>query len=215
MTHATGYREPGPCLAGRGAGRRGRCRRRGAAMVEFCLVVPLLASVLVLILFAGWAFTRLQRVGMSARYAMDARIQRGAESVAPLDEEFFDPDQTDVYGPDVRGRSRLLEAFARRAGAESPWSQDLLTAVDASRVDGLTGQVTGDFHTRIETYRRLGNVYTRGAARTDHGWRLRRFRLHRSVEDTFLPELMEMLDRMPPPADHLAESFDRAWRSGW
>jgi hypothetical protein len=171
--------------------------------------------VLVLILFSGWAFTRLQRVGMSARYAMDARIQRGAEQVAPLDEEFFDPGQTDVYGPNVHGRSRLLEAFAHRAGAESPWSEDILTAVDASRVDGLIGDVTGDFHTRIETYRRLGNVYTRGAARTDHGWHLRRFRLHHSVEETFLPELMELLDRMPPPADHLAESFDRAWRSGW
>jgi hypothetical protein len=195
---------------------RSNRKARGAAMVEFCLTVPLLAAVFVLIFFCGWSFSRMQRVSAAARYAADHRAQRGHPSEAILADRFFSEIPVQLRGEGCGCNMGVLEDFVDEAGTQSQWAWSLMRdQVDRGRRSGVHWRVTGDFPTDLETYERLGTQLSRRAGRTDRSWDSRNFRLSRSVESVFLPEWITLLENMPSPSDHLARDLHHVWRHGW
>jgi hypothetical protein len=95
-------------------------RRRGAAILEFLLVLPFLAFLLTLIFFFGWARTNQQHVEAAARYVSWRDLHNGEAGADGSDHAYIhwgEPDEQDQ-------RDEFLSDYRRRNVVEV--TEDLL-----------------------------------------------------------------------------------------
>jgi len=148
-------------------------RRRGTALVEFAMVIPLLALIISLTFFVGWARTNQQHVWAATRYAA-WRPVRGGGSVRTDDLNlwFFADRAEDVslrsdHGPD-QTREELVAAagdvsqrayLLAEAGVLDRWPRSCLARTGAA------------FPTHLALWRRFQGVIGGSCRREGVEWR--------------------------------------------
>jgi hypothetical protein len=193
--------------------------RKGTALLEFVMSIPLLAMVIAGTFFFGWVMRNQQRVRIASRHAAWSQVYESAETAnsADVDDLFFD---TRGEGTSVEG-----EGFAGSA------LEDYVTAVrtrdeDAGRVveEMITEAdppaarreiVESNFQTNNELWRKLA----KGAIRMEHHrggrtWRRPEWSpLSKVTTETLLEECDAMADA---PQDSKVESALRLlYKGGW
>jgi len=220
-----------------------RRRRRGAALIETALSIPIFAVILVGTMFLGWAMMDQQQVKTAARYTAwrhantgwdygDAGIDPNTDANDPvwfddpnhpgLNELFF---RGEAVGVDVsrhRGSNDEVEDLAARAAGESDYAGQFADRLLVSpypdhgvfpRAQGAT--VRAEFQSDVEAFRK----YT-GAIRADHirdgvEWRRSEAGCRYVTRKMFLDGLDQVLDSIPDPGSEMGKMMRRTYVNGW
>jgi len=192
-------------------------RRRGAALVEFALAIPLLGTIIVATFFFGWAMQSQQRVKISDRY--DAWRRVGAsEGVTPqqLNETFFRnrTSQVDIYGGTGPGETRQ-ELVAEAAGQDETAGELASRLVIDNWPAGRSSYVYAEFIPAMDAWRHFTGPIRSRHVREGLEWRRGQAYCEYVLRDMFLQELDELLDSTPAPGDALAEQIRQLYLARW
>ena len=192
-------------------------RRRGAALVEFALAIPLLGTIIVATFFFGWAMQSQQRVKISDRY--DAWRRVGAETgvtSGQLNETFFGnrASQVDIYGGAGPGQTRQ-ELVAEAAGRDETAGELASRLVIDNWPAGRSTRVDAEFIPAMDAWR-----YFTGPIRSRHvreglEWRRGQAYCEGVLRDMFLLQLDQLLDSAPAPGDGLAQQMRQLYLVRW
>jgi len=206
-------------VTARSARRRPWGHAPGTAMVEFTLVVPILAVIISLVFFFGWALMRKHQVIVADRYAAWRRIETGRWPEADeLNELFFAGKAVDVAlggaATNPRTASELADAASdlnRRSGALA--AELLLDRFPAGR----RARVSARFRAHQALWQRedlIRYIHSRHG-REGITWRRDEVRPWRVLRDQFYLELDEALRRVPAPGDGMAQMIRGLYLAHW
>ncbi|OPX22160.1 MAG: hypothetical protein B1H04_05440 [Planctomycetales bacterium 4484_123] len=188
-------------------------------MVEFTLVVPILAVILSLVFFFGWSLMHKHQVIVADRYAAWQRIETGRwPGTDKLNESFFANKALDVsLGGAATGRRTATE-LAGAAGDLNRRSGSLAEELLLDRFPtGRRAHVSAKFHGHQALWEREGLI---GYIHSRHGregitWRRDEVRPWRVLRDQFYQELDEALQRVPAPGDGMAQMIRGLYLAHW
>jgi len=186
-------------------------------MVEFVMCIPLLALVLGLTFFFGWAMSNQQHVRISDRYTVWRMLrERSRPTAEELNETFFANRGRQVNLDTWRWHSDTLDYFVdatdhydRRAGS---LADDMILHRFSH---GMTAQVHGEFPSDVSLWQRFTGAIRSRHSRQGLEWRCQQARSESAVAEEFLRLLDVMLDTTPAPADRLAQMFRRLYLAHW
>jgi len=191
-------------------------RRRGTAILEFVLALPLLATVIVTTFFFGWAMRSQQAVKISDRYTAWQWAQQRPVSEESLDAKFFDHrtswvEITGHDGPDATREDLVAEA----AVLSQPAGELAARTVFDRWPRGYWVRVQAEFTPRMDAWRHFNGPIRSHHVREGVEWRRDQARNESAIRDQFLDEMDVLLDSCPAPGDGLAETFRRLYLTRW
>lgn len=202
---------PSPARAG------WRRNRRGTAMIEFVMALPLLLFVLVGTWFFGWAMMNQQQVRVSDRYTAWREV-RGGGRVRPdhLNERFFGERADPIsirrgQGPDWTIQD-LIGAAGDRGGQVQAYTEELIwDRFPTSR----SARVDARFPSDIDLWNRLEGSIKSRHVREGWEWRRDEADCESAVRDVFLSDLHEELRALPMPANRFGRVVRHLYETTW
>ena len=194
-------------------------RRRGNVLMEFVLIIPLLATILGLTFFFGWAFTNQQHVKVSDRFQCWRRVRAGSKaSVSQLNAWFFqnraNEDTFDQGGGS--GPTETLRDLIDTVGNFSTRAEGLAEGVVWNRAErGRRAMVAAEFPSEVGIYQQFTGKIKHDHTRDGREWRWRQLRCEPVIRDEFLSELDSVLESIPSPGDSLGEMARKLYLSAW
>ena len=194
-----------------------RRRRRGAAMVEFCLAIPLLAAISAATWFFGFAFKNQQKIRTSARYTAWAQLQDSFDPVDPqLNERFFNQAGRSIHWDGGPGPVVVLEGFAEGVGDYTAVGYDLAhVLVDQHAPRGRDMSVSAEFASNVGYWQRFQGAMRGFHSREGRAWRHRELGYSRLVREQYLDEVEEALRTVPAPGTDMADMIRHLYHGGW
>jgi hypothetical protein len=207
--------------AARGASPGGRTRR-GAALIEFVLVIPLLALVLGLTFFFGWSMRNQQRMRMAFRYAAWRRVHGVGETLPSpvssreINRKFFGDAAAGVGVHFPRGPDQVLIDYvgevSARSGRAGALAEELVLG-HFPRGRGARG--SAEFPTDVGLWQKFTGAIRASHVRDGVEWRRRQAGCGSAVRDMFLTTVDGAMSDVEAPGDSLAETVRGLYRSGW
>lgn len=202
---------------------RGRHLRRGSAMVEFALALPLLVLVMSILLFFGWQIPRRHNAIVGARHSVWRTFDGGTPSDAELDGEFLE-DRATWIGQSHAGGP--LDSYEAWAGATDPDARDLAEELVTSRwPHGRQTRLSAEWITRVRLWQELsdpdGDPATRGHVSGRHAregieWHHGQVAPWATLRDLYAEELHDdALGTVPAPGDGLARTIQGLLVAHW
>ncbi len=148
-------------------------RRRGAALVEFAMAIPLLATVIALTFFFGYAMTNQQHVIASARHVAWDKVKGGATpSSQELNTAFFDGKAGQSSVTLGTGPRDTLDALVRRAERRSlPAGELIAQCIGQPWPGGQSARVSADFPSSVPAWRKFTGAIQSRHVREGVEWR--------------------------------------------
>ena len=225
---ATGQSDPA-------GGRRDRRRRRGTALVEAAMCIPLLAAVIVLTMFLGWAMMNQQSVKAAARYTSWRRVYGSwnrPENYDPNTPD--DPNHPGLNHMFFRDRARSIHV-ERDSGHADELERLVAAAFDqgedaGSFADGLIinppldhgrfprarrARIWVDFQHDMAAFRRYQGDIRSHHIRDGVEWRRRQADCRHVTREQFLYSLETVLQAVRPPGDGMGKMVRSLYRNGW
>lgn len=172
--------------------------RRGSALIEMVMVVPLLATIIGLTFFFGWAMANQQHVRVSSRYAAWRQVRAG-ESVSgdELNEIFFGDraDGVDISAGD--GPDDTLKKLADAAGKYELGYPLVEDAVLNRWPKGRSDLVKADFPSDVALWQRFRGPIEGSHAREGVEWRRGEVSYLDVIRDLFLYDLDRAVSGVP------------------
>ena len=201
--------------------RRHSRSRRGTAIVEFALALPLLAGVLLLTFSFGWAMTNQQHVWAADRYACWRQVRTGVQTTRDeINQGFFNGRASSVgvnYATKWHGSTDALSDYVEEVSSGSAAAGELAQELILNNHFPLDERVTlsADFPTKNLFWKRFSGAMQSRDSRAGLEWRWRQARCENEVADQRLPAVDGLLRTAPAPADVLARFFRGLYREGW
>jgi len=194
-------------------------RRRGTALPEFALCIPLLALIVAATFFFGWAAKNRQRVTVADRYAAWRGVRASGVSGGQLNETFFE-DRADGVDVEVEvGTARTVEtirdyvALAESFSADAGFLADELARQRWPR--GWWVHVAADFPPQVEAFRHLTGAIHGQHAREGVEWRRGQADCVGVTVREYVPGLDEMLHGVPAPGTGVGQAFRQLMWVHW
>jgi len=197
--------------------RANRRRRRGTAMVEFVMCLPVLALVLALIFLLGWGLLHRQQVTVSDRYKTWRDLRAAAVSGQRLNELFYRNQAADVAVQADAGQWQTHEDLTAYAGQASDHAGRFAeaTVLDAWP-RGREVRIAASFPIGLGSlFADLPNTIRGEHGRTGVEWRRGQAACRRQVLALYLDDLDAALDRVGGSAENLRRMVQRLYRNGW
>jgi len=174
--------------------RLGRSRRRGAALVEMAMSIPLIGFILGMTFFFGRALTNQQHVKVANRYCSWRTAITGSNVGAErLNARFFAGRAGNVSLWRATGPSGTLESFVEEAGLSGQAAQLLAERlVGGGLPQGQSVHIAAEFPSDVGLWNTLGltgAIHDRHA-REGNSWHYRRV----SYENILVEEYLNSLD---------------------
>ncbi len=190
-------------------------RRRGAAMVEFCLAIPILAGVIACTWFFGFAMLNQQKVRVAERYGAWAHVRKVPDPV-DLNTAFFrgrgfNIDVGADGGPDTN-LTAFVDEVAGWTGPGSDLANSLL-ANDAPRA--RTATVASEFSSDVAYWQRFTGQIRGSQSREGVEWRRQQLGFSRLLREEYLSDLEAMLSSVPTPGTEMADLIRQLYHNGW
>ncbi len=193
-----------------------RRRRRGTAILEFALAIPLLATVIVATFFFGWAMKSQQRVKIADRFSAWRAVDRGAPSDETLNVVFFEDRTSSVTQGWGAGPSETREDLAAETGAVSRDAGDLAQRLVIDRwPQGVSVRVAAEFVPAMDAWRQFTGPIRDRHTREGREWRRREASNLPELRDQFYSDMDERFENFPAPADRMADLFRQLYLSRW
>jgi hypothetical protein len=186
-------------------------------MTEFVLVLPLLAGIIALTFFFGWAMMHKEQVVMASRYSAWHRVDSGIwPTEEKINEVCFNDRANKVVlgtGPGVGDTARDLVAQTAGFGGNT----ELLA--DATVVQRFPGghdaHVAANFDNTRAIWNKLGGDIHSQHAREGITWRRDEVGCWGVLRDIFYPDMDAQLERIAPPANGMAQMVRGLYLTHW
>lgn len=202
-------------------GRRA-ARQRGTVLMEFVLVIPMLAGIIALTYFFGWAMKNQQRVRAANRYAA-WRWVHGQHDVSEmnLNQNFFDSKAGSVsvngWGG---GPTDTLSDKVDVVRDQTPRCGDVVDQCVLGTdhwPHGCSAGIGASFPTNVTLWQWLVDE---GGIRGHHvregvEWRRHQARIEEPLCEEFYSDLNQALGSVPAPGDGLGEMARRLFLAAW
>jgi len=200
-------------------------RRRGNVLIEFVLVIPLLAAILGFTFFFGWAMVNQQHVKIADRFQTWRNVRAGSGvSANTLNNRIFQGHLDELsYHQNAGTYStetlKTLDELVMAADAQSPEAAALANPMVMERSPrGRWTTVHGHFPSDIPIFQQV-NKHQRSIKHTHmrdgKEWRWRQIWCEPVIRDEFLFELDSTLLGVPSPGDGLAGMARGLYNSRW
>lgn len=181
------------------------------------MCIPLLALVVVVTFFFGWAMVNQQHVWAVDRYACWRQVRTGS---VPADDElnqaFFAGRARDFRTARDGGSDRVEQDFAGEVASGSAAAGDLASALVVDRfAKGLGVHAQGEFPTDVTVWQRYTGAIRSRHARSGVEWRWRQARCETVVADQMLSSLEGALTTVPSSASGMGAFLRTLYRHGW
>jgi len=155
------------------------------------MAIPLLAMVIALTFFVGFAMTNQQRVKASARYLPWRYVQAGEGlSADELNAMFFNERAENIGVVHGSGPDETLREIVARANWESASAGDLIDlCVSNYWPQGSSASISAEFVSSVEAWRRFTGAIRGGHARDGVEWRRGQVSYLQPIRDQFLMNL--------------------------
>lgn len=193
---------------------RSRFRRRsGTATIEFVMCVPLLATILGLTFFFGWAMKNQQHVRISDRYLAWRQIRNGTSpSGADINVTFFARQASDVSVSGGSGPGETSDDFVKKANEVANSAGSLAQhVVDRSPASSVI-RVGAEFPSQVGTWQYFTGKINSAHSREGVEWRYHEASCSDAVIRDYLNDLDTILKGLNDP---LAEVFRNMYQTGW
>ena len=182
-----------------------RAHRRGNVLIEFVLVIPLLATIIGLTFFFGWAMTNQQHVKISDWFQAWRGVRKDAvASEAQLNAWFFQDraDEEDLRQEGGTGPTGAMEDFvaavANRTARGGNMARMLAMEDHSDRFPhGKRAFVAAEFPSNIGIYQQFGGAIQNEHTRDGVEWRRGQARCERALRDEFYPALDDIIGNLP------------------
>lgn len=196
--------------------RRRMRRRRGTALVEMAMAIPLLATIIGLTFFFGWAMKNQLQVQTSSRYAAWRRVRTsGGVSRQHINALFFDERAENIDITSSAGPQATLQDLADEAGGMSARAHMLAEdTVVGGWPRGQAIEVAAGFPSDIDLWARFGGRIKSYHAREGHQWqRSGQVSYLRTIRERFLYDLDAAVSRIDDTTlrDNLRELYEKRW----
>jgi len=217
-------------------------RRRGAALIETAMSIPIFAMILVGTMFLGWAMMDQQQVKTAARYTSWRHANTGwdyNDGIDPnLDADdpvyFDDPNHPglnelffrgEAVGVDVSrhgGDNDEVEELASRAAGESDYAGQFADRLLVNpypdrgvfpRAQGAT--VGAEFHSDVEAFRKYTGMIRAYHIRDGVEWRRSEAGCRYVTRKMFLDGLDQVLSNIPDPGAEMGKMMRKTYVNGW
>ena len=205
------------CRAMRRTNRRRAARRRGTAIVEFAVCIPLLALVVVVTFFFGWAMVNQQHVWTADRYACWRQVRTGTvPSDDELNRDFFGGKARNVATDRDGGTSVPEQGLVDDVAAANAAAGDLARGLVMDRFPkGLGVNAQAEFPTDVRVWQRYTGAIHSRSARIGVEWRWRQARCETVVADQMFTSLEGALQTFPAPGTVMGSFLRSLYRNGW
>lgn len=216
-------------------------RRRGAALIETALSIPIFALILVGTMFLGWAMMDQQQVKTATRYVPWRHANSGWEfdGIDPntdandaawyddpyhpgLNEWFFHDKAVSVNVSRHVGDNDEVEELADRAGDESNYAGQFADRLLVNpypdrgvfpRAQGAT--VRAEFASDVDAFKKYTGSIRSYHIRDGVEWRRSEAGCRYVTRKMFLDGLDQVLDSIPDPGTDMGEMMRRTYINGW
>ncbi len=181
------------------------------------MCVPLIALVLGLTFFFGWAMRNQQRVIISNRYAVWRRVLAGdAVGGGRLNNTFFAGKAAGVSVDYGGGSIETLEKYVEAAGDRGAAVESLAERLVLERFPrSQSAEVSAWFDSDVGIWQQFTGAIERRHVREGVEWRNREAALEPQVRDEFFIPLDQALLTIPAPGDSLGQAFRRLYLNRW
>jgi hypothetical protein len=224
------------------AARRPAFRRRGAAMIETAMCIPLFACILVGTMFLGWAMMDQQQVKTAARYVSWRHANSGAWTYDFVDPNTDSEDAEWFDDPDHPGlnhmffRDEAIGVSVSRSGGQNDEVEDLVDAA-AGRSDyagefadkllvnpypdhgafprAQGASVSAEFGTDVAAFKRYKGAISAYHIRDGVEWRKNEAGCRYVTRKQFLDDLDQVLLSVPNPGTEMGKMIRDTYVNGW
>lgn len=189
-------------------------RRRGTAMMEFLLVLPVLAFILALLLFLGWSQMRQQHVVAAARYALWRQMEGGAADAATVNQRLLGgaAKNVNLTGGTFPADAIRLWIDAAAQNQVGPLADTLFLHRWPSG-EQVRLNVLYDPPTNVG--RQFGNDFTIRFARDGPSWSRTQARPWAVLMEQYYQDLDDQLAVSPAEAQPMASVFRSLYGASW
>ena len=200
---------------GRQTEGRWKRRRRGTALVEFAVVIPLMALIISLTFFVGWARTNQQHVWAATRYATWQPLRTGQSvQTDDLNVWFFADRGEDVSLAGDHGPDQTREDLVATAGDVSERAYLLAEATVLDRWPrSYRARVGAAFPTHLALWQRFQGSIGGSCHREGLEWRRGQVSYLEAIRDQFLLDLHAAVLGIPDPL--LRDDLQRLYLQRW
>ena len=199
--------------------RQGSRRSRGgSALIEFVLIIPLMAMIIGLTFFFGWTMANRLHVRESSRYAAwrHARTDQAVGS-GKLNDDFFENRATDIGLTRGLGTEESIDDLI--AAAETYGNEHAVFADAVIRRCGHLGRtvrVRARFPSDVGLYRRFQGRLASYHSRDGKQWRREDdLTPEQDVRDVFLRDLDEALQALENSGSRMAKVMRITYLNKW
>ena len=194
-----------------------RFGRRGTAMVEFVLVLPLLLTVLAATFFFGWAMMHKHQVSVADRYAAWRRVETGSwPSEDRINEVCFADRAKDVdlvseaaVGQTARD---LVDVAGQQGGPVKLLAEELVVE---RYPGGKQARVSATFRHAMALWAKSAGAITHHHGREGVTWRRDEVSCWPALRDLYYSGLYGELLKVPAPANGMASMVRGLYLARW
>jgi hypothetical protein len=194
--------------------------RRGTAMLEFVLLIPLLATVVALTFFFGWSMMHKTQLLQAARHAPWENIDTGAWPTEEfINEQFFHNRAASVSlasEPDKVSRETsedLVNDVGGREAAAGALADELTLNLFPP---GKRGRVAAGFNTDQPIWKTFEGTITATHQREGLTWRRDDpCDPWNTLRDQYYPDLDNLLNGIPAPGSGMAQMIRGLYLAHW
>lgn len=207
----------GTAQTGRGPRRRRAVGRRGSATMEFVLAIPLLALVLGLTMFFGWALMHKHQVIVADRYSSWQRVTTGQwPSEEKINELCFNDRASDVDLDGTGPVRQTVYEWVQAAGGKSGQAEALADELYVNRFPtGKRARVSATFQSNQALWERFSGAISHRHGREGVTWRRDEVRCWTTLRDQYYGDVDNLLQRVPAPADGMANMIRGLYLARW
>ncbi len=192
-------------------------RRRGAVIMEFVFCLPVLAFLLGLIFFLGWAMMNQQHVKVSARHTAWRNVRQTPDVTGmELNKDFFANRSDSVQISLGSGPDGTLRDFTTAAASCGPNAGILAQRLALEQYPrGSRADVSGHFPSSVALWQRYQGSIQMHRAREGVEWRRHQADNIGPVRELFLMPLDNTLDQITPPGRDLGQMMRQIYLAHW
>ena len=182
------------------------------------MVIPLMATIISLTFFFGWAMTNQQHVRVSGRYTAWRQARRaGGASGGDLNRSFFAGRAEDpsVSGGSAAGRTQeTITDLVRAAGDVSDPAYELAEqTAGAAWPRGVWARVAASFPSDVDLWRRFQGAIRSRRIREGVSWRRGQVSYLQAIRDQYLIDLAAAISEIPDAG--LQDDLRRLYLQQW
>jgi hypothetical protein len=196
--------------------RKSAAHRRGTALVEMVLVVPLLAGIIALIYFFGWSMGNQQKLRITDRYLAWRSVYGGSLTHDQINDRFLDNKASYIDVDFAHSPSDTADELVTASGSYSQAARSLAEGTVLNRFPrGHTDRIVAEFPSSVGMWQKFTGAMQDGSGREGVEWRRGQAHLNPTLTDLFLRDVDTTVSGISDPGQQMGQMIRNLYLGGW